>query len=111
MDDAKKEWIRGWLTKASHDLTAARLLGYGRRGHPGCADLPLPAGGGEGDQSVPGGPGPEGREDARRRFPDRTSDGIRACLAELPGRRRSTDSVRHGVPVSGRPGSAAPRGI
>ncbi len=29
MDEAKKELIRGWLTKASHDLAAARILGAG----------------------------------------------------------------------------------
>jgi HEPN domain-containing protein len=27
MDEAKKELVRGWLGKASHDLAAARLLG------------------------------------------------------------------------------------
>jgi HEPN domain-containing protein len=27
MDDAKRELVRGWLRKASHDLEASRLLG------------------------------------------------------------------------------------
>lgn len=30
MDEAKAELIRGWLTKASHDLAAARVLGGGQ---------------------------------------------------------------------------------
>lgn len=30
MDEAKKELVRGWLTRASHDLAAGRVLGASR---------------------------------------------------------------------------------
>jgi hypothetical protein len=52
MDEAVRELVRDWLTRASHDLQAARTLAASSEPLLDVAILPLSAGSGEGSQRI-----------------------------------------------------------